>query len=280
MRWRGRRESDNVEDLRGGGGAGGGRLKLGGGVGIIVVVVGLYLGVDPSTLMGLVGGGASGSGSAPAQAPPGDDEQAAFVRVILADTEQTWTALFAAAGKRYEMPRLALFTGRVQTACGFQSAAVGPFYCPGDNKAYLDLEFFGDLDRRFGAPGDFARAYVVAHEVGHHIQNLLGTSGDVHRRRQKLSKAEGNQLSVRLELQADCYSGVWAHHAHHERKLLEPGDLEEGLRAASAIGDDTLQRRGGGHVQPESWTHGSSAQRVKWFKRGFESGRMNACDTF
>ena len=189
MRWRGRRESDNVDGLLGGGGAGGGRLKLGGGVGIIVVVVGLYLGVDPSTLMGLVGGGASGSGSAPAQAPPGDDEQAAFVRVILADTEQTWTALFAAAGKRYEMPRLALFTGRVQTACGFQSAAVGPFYCPGDNKAYLDLEFFGDLDRRLGAPGDFARAYVVAHEVGHHIQNLLGTSGDVHRRRQKLSKA-------------------------------------------------------------------------------------------
>ncbi len=259
-----------MEDRRGGSGA-----KIGGGLGLVVPLVGLWLGVDPGQLSALVGGGAGGS---PASA--GNDEQAKFVSVVLADTEQTWGALFGSRGKRYTEPRLVLFDGQVQSACGFQSAAVGPFYCPGDQKAYLDLQFFAELDRRFGAPGDFARAYVVAHEIGHHVQNLLGTSNDVHRRQQALSKIEANKLSVRLELQADCYAGVWAHHAHRARQMLEPGDLEEGLAAASAIGDDTLQRRAGGRVQPESWTHGSSAQRVKWFRRGFEGGQMDACDTF
>ncbi len=275
MRWRGGRESGNVEDRRGGGGGGGG-MKIGGGLGLVIVIGGLLLGVDPSTLMGLVGSGGGSSGST--QSTAAQDEQAKFVKVVLADTEDTWNALFEKAGKRYQMPKLVLFTGRVQSACGFQSAAVGPFYCPADNKAYLDLQFFVDLDQRFAAPGDFAAAYVIAHEVGHHIQNLLGTSTKVHQRRRALSKAEGNKLSVKLELQADCYAGVWGHHAR-KRKMLEAGDLEEGLRAAAAIGDDTLQKRGGGHVQPESWTHGSSKQRVKWFKKGFDTGRMQACDT-
>jgi predicted metalloprotease len=247
---------------------------------LVVLLVGLYFGVDPAQLSALLGGGDAASGGSSPGGPPADDAQSRFVRVVLADTEETWNDLFRSAGRRYAEPVLVLFSGQVQSACGFQSAAVGPFYCPADRKAYLDLQFFADLERRFGAPGDFARAYVVAHEIGHHIQNLLGTSGEVHRKRRALPKAEANQLSVRLELQADCYAGVWGHHAHKKRGLLEPGDLEEGLRAAAAIGDDTLQKRGGGRVQPESWTHGSSAQRVEWFTRGFESGRMDACDTF
>ena len=200
--------------------------------------------------------------------------------VVLADTEETWQRLFAQMDRRYQLPNLVLFDDAVQSACGLNSAAVGPFYCPGDNKVYIDLAFFRDLDRRFDAPGDFARAYVVAHEVGHHVQNLLGVSGQVHRLRSSLSASESNAMSVRLELQADCFAGVWGHHAAQQRQLLEAGDVEEGLTAAAAIGDDRLQRQARGHVNPESWTHGSSEQRVRWFRRGLEHGRVELCDTF
>lgn len=269
MRWEGRQTSSNIEDRR--------RLspgvKVGGGLGIVAALVGLFLGVDINGLLG--GGGGTPTEGAPRS--PEEDRQAEFVSVVLADTEVTWTKLL---GDRYQKPKLVLFSENVDSACGFQSKATGPFYCPADRKAYLDLSFFADLDQRFGAPGDFARAYVIAHEVGHHIQNLLGTSTQVHQKKKGLPAAEANALSVRLELQADCYSGVWAHHAHRERQLLEPGDVEEGLKAAAAIGDDRLQKMSKGTVRPESWTHGSSAQRVKWFKQGFESGQLAACDTF
>jgi hypothetical protein len=211
---------------------------------------------------------------------PEENEQAEFVSVVLADTEDTWGALFARGGRQYQPPRLVLFSGAVDSSCGFASAAVGPFYCPADRKVYVDLGFFRELDERFGAPGDFARAYVVAHEVGHHVQNLLGVMDQVQQMSGRLGEVERNQLSVLQELQADCLAGVWGHHAERERDLLESGDVEEGLAAASAIGDDTLQRQAGGRVQPESWTHGSSAQRVQWFRRGFESGRVEDCDTF
>lgn len=277
MRWRGRRGSDNIEDRRGGGGVPGG-VKIGGGIGLIVVIVGALMGADVSQLLGLSGGG--GGKQPAAQRSPAEQAQFDFVSVILADTEQTWTRIFEAQGKRYQMPKLVVFTEGVDSACGFQSKAVGPFYCPADQKAYLDLSFFQQLDTQLGAPGDFARAYVVAHEIGHHIQNLIGVSSRVHGQRARASKAEGNALSVRQELQADCFAGVWAHYAHRERKMLEAGDLEEGLNAAKAIGDDTLQRNAGRHVRPESWTHGSSAQRERWFRRGFERGEMAACDTF
>ena len=280
MRWEGRRQSDNVEDRRGRGGMSP-QVKVGGGLGLVAVLVGLFFGVDVSALLG--GGGSQPAAQSPgAQAPrsPEEDAQAKFVAVILADTEETWQGIFKGQGKAYVEPKLVLFSDGVESACGFQGKAVGPFYCPADQKAYLDLSFFGDLERRFGAPGDFARAYVVAHEIGHHVQNLLGTSAQVHRQRRALPKAEANALSVRMELQADCYSGVWAHHAHKARKLLEPGDLEEGLKAAAAIGDDRLQKQARGTVHPESWTHGSSDQRVRWFKRGFEAGRLDACETF
>ncbi|MEZ4468314.1 MAG: neutral zinc metallopeptidase [bacterium] len=276
MRMDGRRQSGNVEDRRGLSP----QAKVGGGLGIVAVVVGLLLGVDVSSLLG---GGANPAAQAPgASAPrsPEEDAQAKFVGAILADTEDTWQAIFKGRGQAYAEPKLVLFTDGVESACGFQGKAVGPFYCPADQKAYLDLSFFADLERRFKAPGDFARAYVVAHEIGHHVQNLLGTSTKVHQQRRALPPAEANALSVRMELQADCYSGIWAHFAHRERKLLDPGDLEEGLKAAAAIGDDTLQRQARGTVHPESWTHGSSEQRVRWFKRGFETGRLDACDTF
>jgi hypothetical protein len=278
MRWQGRKQSDNIEDRRGGGSVAG-KAKIGGGLAIVIVIIGLVTGTDVSQLLGLAGGGKSQT-SAPVARSPQEDEQARFVGVILADTEQTWTKLFKAQGKTYVKPKLVLFTEAVASACGHQTKATGPFYCPGDQKAYLDLSFFGDLHKRFGAPGDFARAYVVAHEIGHHIQNLTGTSTKVHRQRKTLSKVEGNKLSVLQELQADCYAGVWAHHANAERQLLESGDVEEGLKAAAAIGDDTLQKNAGARVQPESWTHGSSEQRVRWFKVGFKGGRVADCDTF
>jgi uncharacterized protein len=278
MKWSGRRESSNLEDRRGGGGGGvRGGAKLGGGLAIVVVIIGAIMGVD---VQGLVGGGSAGTPSTGPAQPRADDEQARFVSVILADTETTWATLFKQAGRTYKEPKLVLFEESVSSACGMASKAIGPFYCPADHKAYLDLSFFRDLDQRFKAPGDFARAYVVAHEIGHHIQSLLGTSGEVHRKQQALPKPKANALSVRLELQADCYAGVWAHFAHRERKMLEAGDLEEGLRAAAAIGDDRLQKMSKGHVSPESWTHGSSAQRVKWFRVGFKRGDMKACDTF
>jgi len=255
----------------------------GGAVGLVVALLVMLFGGDPSVVLsgdpqdssGGVGTGGSGRPVDPAQAPLQD-----FVSVILADTEDTWPRLLEPLGVRYAEPRLVLFSDAVQSACGVQESAVGPFYCPLDQRVYLDLGFFRELDRRFGAPGDFAQAYVVAHEVGHHVQNLLGISERVHSMRGRMSPAQANALSVRQELQADCFAGIWAHHAQKQRQILEQGDVEEGLQAATAIGDDTLQRRSGGHVVPESFTHGSAAQRVEWFRRGLEQGTVEACDTF
>lgn len=288
MKWKQGRRSTNVVDRRAQGPAGrlGGRgMQVGGCGGCLVIVVALVvwaLGGDPLAILQLLSGGGEGAApsSAPYQPSPGEDEQADFVAVVLADTEDTWRQLFSQNGMTYQPPRLVLFRGAVQSACGYGTAAIGPFYCPGDQHVYLDLSFFDELDRRFGAPGDFARAYVVGHEVGHHIQKLTGVNDRVRAMQRGVGQAEANELSVRQELQADCYSGVWAHHAERQRDLLEEGDLEEGLGAAAAIGDDTLQRRSGGSVAPESFTHGSSAQRVEWFRRGYASGQMAACDTF
>jgi len=276
LRWRGRKQSANVEDRRGTRAA----PKLaGGGLGLLLLVgVGLFLGVDPSTLMQVVE--TQQQTIAPAAGGALEDEQAQFVAVVLADTEDTWTEIFASAGRQYRRPTLVLFSGAVQSACGFAQAAMGPFYCPADQKVYIDLSFYTDLRNRFQAPGDFAQAYVIAHEVGHHVQTLLGISEKVQRQKSGLSDAAANQLSVRLELQADCLAGIWAHDADRTRDLLEQGDIEEGLNAASAIGDDRLQKQSRGYVTPESFTHGSSEQRVRWFERGYASGNMNRCDTF
>ena len=281
MRWQDKRRSANVEDRRGGGGVRkrGGVKKLGvGGLVIVlgIVAYGVYSGRDVSGLLNAVAGGGEGSS---ATAPPEDDERAAFVSVVLADTEQTWGELFTQRGERYAPPTLVLFRDEVDSACGIQGAATGPFYCPADRKAYIDLAFFDELHRRFEAPGDFAQAYVLAHEVGHHIQTLTGVSRRVAAMKRGRSEAEQNALSVRQELQADCYAGIWAHHAQR-RDLLEEGDLEEALRAAAAIGDDTLQRRARGRVAPESFTHGSAEQRARWFRVGFQRGALDACDTF
>ncbi|HVG95001.1 MAG TPA: neutral zinc metallopeptidase [Planctomycetota bacterium] len=272
MRTEGRRESANVEDRR----ASGGRVAMGGGIGLVAVVLiaGLF-GVDLTQLLG-----AGGPVGAPTEAyvpTPEEEEQARFVKVVLADTEDVWNALFAKAGKRYEEPPLVLFSRQVSSACGMASAAVGPFYCPGDRKAYIDLSFFQELETKFGAKGDFARAYVIAHEIGHHVQNLLGTSDKVHQARGRVSQVEYNRLSVRLELQADFYAGVWA---HHMKKVLDPGDIKEALEAAHQIGDDTLQRQAQGHVVPDSFTHGTSAERVAWFSHGFATGDPAQGDTF
>jgi len=288
MRWRGGRRSANVEDRRGARSPMGGGFRLGGGT-LIVVLLGAWLfGASPMTLLQIfLGSGGLSSGAPDASyqdsgAPPPDpnDEGAQFVSVVLGDTEDTWTEIFASGGERYVPPKLVLFTGAVRSACGMAQAAMGPFYCPMDQKVYIDLAFYRELRDRFRAPGDFAQAYVIAHEVGHHIQTLLGTSQKVHEARQRIGQEQGNQLSVRLELQADCYAGVWAHHAHRSRQLLEEGDVEEGLNAASAIGDDNIQRQTQGTVVPESFTHGSSEQRVLWFRRGLETGEMQSCDTF
>ncbi len=279
MRWRGRRQSSNVEDRRR---MGGPTVAKGGGLGVIIIVI-LYalMGGDPQTLIeNLPATTSSQSSQSGAAVTPADDEQAAFISTVLADTEDVWNGLFERAGERYVEPALVLFRGEVQSACGFASSASGPFYCPGDQKVYLDQSFFDELSRRFKAPGDFAQAYVVAHEVGHHVQRLLGTTDKVHRMKGRVSEAEYNAMSVRLELQADFYAGIWAHHAQRKFKMLEPGDIEEALRAASAIGDDAIQKRSRGHVVPESFTHGTSAQRVKWFKRGFETGDLSQGDTF
>lgn len=284
MRKDGRRSS-NIEDRRSQGGGARRGAKLSGGGLVLMLIVGgvmIAMGKDPSEVISLLsqGAGSSSTGtttSAPAN--PEEDATADFVAVVLADTEDTWASIFASQGQRYEEPGLVLFRDSVESRCGFQSAAVGPFYCPPDRKVYIDLSFFEQLDQRFGAPGDFAQAYVIGHEVGHHLQTLMGTSQRVRAAKRGLPEAQANALSVLQELQADCYAGIWAHHAQR-RNILEPGDLEEGLRAASAIGDDTLQRRSGGRVTPESWTHGSSAQRVQWFRTGFESGDVQRCDTF
>jgi uncharacterized protein len=281
VRWGGGRRSDNVEDRRGlsvGRGVG----LAGGGIGaVVVVVIALLLGVDPRVVLEQMPTGSTVAPSGPAaQSAPGDDPMKDFVSVVLADTEDTWRQLFQAGGKSYVEPTLVLFSGAVQSACGFAQAAVGPFYCPADQKVYIDLSFYADLRDRFKAPGDFAEAYVIAHEIGHHVQNLLGISDEVHAAQQRASESQARALSVRLELQADCLAGVWAHHADRSRHLLETGDIEEGLNAASQIGDDRMQMRSRGYVSPESFTHGSSQQRVRWFKRGLESGGTASCDTF
>jgi predicted metalloprotease len=281
-------ESQNVEDRRGMGmGMGTGRRRvMGGGIGVIVIaLVAMFFGIDPRVMLGLLGdpGSVSGPVSGPTQpAPrtgPATDEMSRFVSVVLGDTEQTWRALFAARGSTYRDPKLVLFSGATPTACGTGQSAMGPFYCPADQKVYIDLSFYATLRDRFRAPGDFAQAYVIAHEVGHHVQNQLGIMAKVEQMRPRLSEAENNALSVRIELQADCFAGVWAHHAGN-RKLLEAGDVEEAMNAAAAIGDDTIQRRTQGTIVPESFTHGTAQQRMRWFKTGMESGRIDACDTF
>lgn len=283
VQWRGRRQSRNVEDVRGQRGATRG-MRLPGkisGIGVVIVIAIILLGGDPSQFLGLLVGSVQTSSLPQTQAGPvpQDDAAGQFVSVILADTEDTWTALFAAAGQTYREPRLVLFSDSVQSACGYSSAATGPFYCPADQKVYLDLGFFREL-AALGAPGDFAQAYVIGHEVAHHVQNLTGRFESLRSAQARASQAEANALQVLTELQADCYAGVWAHHAEHQRDLLESGDVEEGLRAAASIGDDRLQRRAGRQVQPESFTHGSSAQRVDWFKKGLQTGSVAACDTF
>jgi uncharacterized protein len=290
MKWEGQRQSDNVEDRRGqpgGGGAGGGR-RLGGGRGIglgtvaIALVAGWIFGINPLTVLGLLSGGESPMAveapHAPAGKPPQQDRQAIFVSTVLADTEDVWSAVFKSANSAYQAPRLVLFRGATPTACGQGDAAMGPFYCPGDRKVYLDMQFFDTLHAQLGAPGDFAQAYVIAHEVGHHVQNLLGITDKADAARQRSSRVQANAMSVRVELQADCFAGVWAHHSQRGKNWLEQGDLEEAMNAASRIGDDTLQRQAQGRVVPESFTHGSSAQRVRWFQRGLQSGNPGQCN--
>ena len=272
--------SDNVEDQRGSG------MGRGAGIGIgtiVIVVIGYFMGVNPATLLSLLNGGDPQAVTSPAQAPAApdpNDPQVDFVRAILGDTEAVWGAYFQNIGKVYTRPKLVLFSGQVGSACGRASSAAGPFYCPGDQKVYIDLSFYRQLATQFGAPGDFARAYVIAHEVGHHVQNLLGISDSAAQAEQRAGRVGANQVSVKVELQADCYAGVWAQQANRARKILEPGDLEQGLAAASSVGDDTLQRRSQGTVVPDSFTHGSSAQRVRWFRRGFDSGKIDNCNTF
>ena len=306
MRWKGRRQSSNVEDRRGstsggfgrlggmGGSSGGGLLRLLpllfrflGVKGTVVVGLGLvaYMYFSGGNLGSLLGGLEGGVAQTPTSSgevaqSPAEQELVDFVSVVLADTEETWHTLFDQAGKQYQEPHLVLYRGAVNSACGMGQAAMGPFYCPGDQKVYLDLSFFDDLRKRHGAPGDFAQAYVVAHEVGHHVQTLLGISSKVQQAKRGASETESNQLSVMQELQADCFAGIWGYHAGRSRQLLEQGDVEEGLKAASAIGDDRLQKQARGYVTPESFTHGSSAQRVKWFRTGLQSGAMSSCNTF
>lgn len=281
MRWEGQRESENVEDRRGLGPA-----RIGGGLGIggivLVLAVSYFTGVNPLTLLELMSGIQNTTEPPIESVPTGPvkDEIGRFASVVLADTEDTWHQLLPKAGRQYENPRLVLFTGAVHSACGATSSAVGPFYCPQDRKLYLDLSFFKEMSQRLGAPGDFAQAYVIAHEVGHHVQNLLGIAEKVQRLQRQASETEGNALSVRMELQADCLAGVWGYHASRERGVIEPGDFEEGLTAAAAIGDDQLQKMSRGYVQPESWTHGSSQQRKTWLRKGLETGNPDVCDTF
>lgn len=302
MRWRGRRESSNVEDQRfdspggmsGLSGGGGGLLRLLpialkflGPKGTLVVALGIgaYIFLGGGDLGALLGGGGLQPATTQQTQSRGSEtaaekELVRFMKVVLADTEDTWHGLFQAEGGTYKEPRLVLFRNSVRTACGQGAAAMGPFYCPADQKVYIDLSFYDDLRSRHGAPGDFAQAYVLAHEVGHHVQTLLGISNKVHKAKQRVSKVEANRLSVKQELQADCFAGLWAHHAQRSRDLLEQGDVEEALTAASAIGDDRLQKQARGRVVPDSFTHGSSAQRVRWFKTGFREGTLSACNTF
>lgn len=299
MRWRGRRESDNVEDIRGQGGGfgrpggGGFRIPIGGGAGggglsgIIILVVLFFAlracGIDPMQVLTGGEGGLVPGTEMTEESQPGtqgaSDEMKQFVGTVLAETEDTWTGIFKAEGETYVEPKLVLFSGQVRSACGFASAASGPFYCPNDQKVYLDTAFFDQLSRQFGADGDFAQAYVIAHEIGHHVQNQIGVLPKFNQMRQQMSETEANQMSVRVELQADCFAGVWGHYTA-QKGLLEKGDPEEALNAAQKIGDDTLQKRMQGYVVPESFNHGTSQQRQTWFARGFNSGKLSDCDTF
>ena len=280
MRWKTGRRSSNIEDRRGTR-LSGGKVK-GGGMGIILLaLVGMYFGIDPSVILNsnLVDGGGSVQQSSTERSPE-EDRLADFVSVVLADTEDTWETIFRKSGGTYQKPKLVLFTGAVKSACGYAQSATGPFYCPADRKVYIDLGFYSELKNNLKAPGDFAQAYVISHEIGHHVQNLLGVSGKVQTQRGSLSKTAYNKLSVKLELQADCFAGVWANHADRVRNILEPGDVEEALNAASMIGDDTLQKKSRGYVVPDSFTHGSSRQRVQWFREGLENGDIRRCNTF
>lgn len=301
MLWRGRRQSDNVEDQRSdsGGGFGGGspgqfRVPIGGRAGggssiilvILVVLAGWYFGFDPSQILGdgsgVPGGGGQitdDSGSPDSTGAPANDEMKQFVSTVLAETEDTWTGIFKAEGLNYEDPKLVLFSGQIRSACGFASSAAGPFYCPGDHKVYLDMTFFQQLDQQFGASGEFARAYVIAHEVGHHVQNLTGILPKFNQMRQSMGEAEANHMSMQVELQADCFAGVWAHYTA-QKGILEQGDIESALNAAKQIGDDTLQKKMQGYVVPESFNHGTSQQRQTWLARGYKSGKLSDCDTF
>ena len=279
MRWKTGRRSSHIEDRRGTR-VSGGLFK--GGIGTVVLALGLayFLGIDPRVVFQLQEAVAPSATETDYQPTAKEQEQADFVSVVLADTEDTWGAIFRQSGYEYEEPNLVLFSGQVNSACGMASAAMGPFYCPADKKVYIDLAFFDDLKRRHGASGDFAQAYVIAHEVGHHVQNLLGTSTQVRKAQRGLGKAGANELSVNLELQADCFAGLWGNHADRSRQVLEQGDIEEALNAASAIGDDRLQKEAQGYVVPESFTHGTSKQRVHWFRKGIDSGDVGDCDTF
>jgi predicted metalloprotease len=278
MRINDERESDNIEDRRGSGG-GGRRGLVGGGIGTLVIaLVAMYFGVDPSVVLNPLGNVPPTQQTVPQSAA--DAQEKSLMAKVLASTEDVWGAMFQAQGKQYQRPKLVLFSGQVDSACGYAEAAMGPFYCPSDHKLYLDMRFFNDLASRYGAPGDFAEAYVVAHEVGHHVQTLLGIADRTQAKQQATDKTGGNALQVRMELQADCYAGVWAYHAGQTRHILEPGDIEEALAAASGVGDDRLQQQARGYVVPESFTHGSSAQRMHWFSAGYANGNPAQCDTF
>jgi uncharacterized protein len=293
MRWQLGRRSQNIEDRRGLSPTRGFPLPRGipmsrgvrrgglGGIGLIIfVLIALFLGIDPSLLLQTDTVTEVPYTEAPGTQPPADDEMAQFVATVLGYTEDTWAALFKQMGRDYREPTLVMFSGQVASGCGFAQAAMGPFYCPMDEKVYIDLSFYRELHDRFGAPGDFAQAYVIAHEVGHHVQHLLGIAEQVQNLRQQVSETEANELSVMMELQADCLAGIWAHHTERAQPILEQGDIEEGLNAAAAIGDDRLQQQAQGYVVPDAFTHGSSAQRVRWFRQGLDSGDLQACDTF
>ncbi len=286
MRWEGNRESDNVEDRRDEGGGGGFSFGGGGlGIGAIVIALvgGAIFGINPLTILSMLSGGGGPvpqTQQAPAHAPPASDQSAKFVSVVLADTEDVWTPIFSQGGATYHAPKLVLFRGAIRTGCGAGQSAMGPFYCPADQKVYIDLSFYDTLRSRLGAPGEFAQAYVIAHEVGHHVQDELGITRKVDAARSRMGERQANALSVRVELQADCYAGVWANHSQQSKHWLDPGDIESAMNAAAKIGDDTLQRSAGRAVVPESFTHGSSAQRQRWFSTGYQSGSVKACDTF
>lgn len=281
MRWDGNRESENVEDRRGVGGSGGGigGRSIGIGTVLVAVVASYFLGVDPGMVLGMLEGGGAPVATAPptSRQAPANDEMTRFVRTVLADTEDVWAAQFRKGNTSYAAPRLVLFSGSTPTACGTGQTATGPFYCPGDQKVYIDLRFYQVMQQRFGVSGDFAQAYVIAHEVGHHVQNLMGVMEKTDALRRRSSEAQANAISVRVELQADCFAGIWA---HHSKIQLDPGDIEEAMNAAHAIGDDALQQRSQGYVVPDSFTHGTSAQRMAWFKRGMDSGQVRDCNSF